>query len=518
MKEMSDARHLIAGALLPGFEGHDLPEWLSRRLREGLGGVCLFSTNIGTPDQVRKLASAIREANPNAVIAIDEEGGDVTRLHHATGSPFPGNGILGRIDDLRLTRDIAARVGTELRDTGCTVTFAPDVDTNSNPDNPVIGTRSFGSDAVSVASHSDAWVRGVQSLGIAGCAKHFPGHGDTAQDSHLALPVIERSLEQLRERELLPFRAAIEAGVQTVMTSHILLPLIDPDNPATFSPTILQNVLRDELGFTGVIVTDALDMAGASAVTGIPEAAVRALAAGCDLLCIGTANNDQQIGQILDHVEDALARGRLTAELLMLAAQRRAELEVWGREARARSAVQPFSDLEPADSQCQPGEDLIARAEASFSVIDSSSSFWNSDSGDGATHLVVLEPEPNVAVGRLPWGPLAAMKEANAGGQDPWPGAQTHVVYRGQETVPAMKAEDFVIIVGQNNHRYRSSREFIDTLRKAHTNTLVVDMGWPSPDRAYADIATFGASRLAGDAVIAMLTRRMPAPSLRVAS
>src|SRR5439155_201981 len=143
-------------------------------------------------------------------------------------------------------------------------------------------------DAELVARHSRAWVHGLQSTGVAACAKHFPGHGDTAVDSHLGLPVVEHDLDVLRERELLPFVAAIEAGGAAVMTSHIVLSQLDPGVPATMSRRILTGLLREELGFEGVVVTDALDMAGASATIGIPEAAVRSLAAGADLLCLGS--------------------------------------------------------------------------------------------------------------------------------------------------------------------------------------------------------------------------------------
>ena len=224
--------------------------------------------------QVRALTDAIRAANPLALIAIDEEGGDVTRLYYATGSPYPGNALLGRIDDLDLTAEVARSVALELRAVGVNLNFAPDADINSNPDNPVIGVRSFGADPELVSAHTAAWVAAHEAEGVAVSAKHFPGHGDTAQDSHLALPVVDLPLEELRERELRPFLAAIQAGARTIMSSHVLLPQLDPDRPATFSRAILDGVLRGELGFEGVIVSDALDMVGASGEIGIPAAAV----------------------------------------------------------------------------------------------------------------------------------------------------------------------------------------------------------------------------------------------------
>src|SRR5437763_998044 len=190
---MSDeeVRRDAAAVLLPGFVGSALPEWVARRIADGMAGVCLFGENIGTPDELRALTAGIRAARADAVIAIDEEGGDVTRLHVRDGSPEPGNAVLGRLDDLALTESSARRIGLALADAGCTLDFAPSADVNVNPDNPVIGTRSFGTDAAAAARHTAAWIRGLQSTGIAACAKHFPGHGDTAVDSHLGLPVVD---------------------------------------------------------------------------------------------------------------------------------------------------------------------------------------------------------------------------------------------------------------------------------------------------------------------------------------
>ena len=257
---------MLTTTLLPGFAGTILPRWLKVRLRAGLGGVCLFAPNIRSAEQLRSLTDAIYAENPRAIIAVDEEGGDVTRLFAATGSPSPGNAVLGRIDRPEVTRNEAAQIGWQLRRVGCNVNLAPSVDINSCADNPVIGSRSFGDSAAVVARHGAAWVSGLQSTGVAATAKHFPGHGDTAQDSHVSRPEVDRSLAQLWERELVPFVAAIEAGTRVVMTSHIVLPQIDADNPATMSRAIVGDLLRRELGFAGLVVSDALDMAGAQAV------------------------------------------------------------------------------------------------------------------------------------------------------------------------------------------------------------------------------------------------------------
>jgi beta-N-acetylhexosaminidase len=456
-----------SGVLLPGFTGTTLPAWVADRLRGGLAGVCLFGDNIESMPQLQKLTRAILDANPHAVIAIDEEGGDVTRLFYDVGSPYPGNAILGRIEDPAYTTRVAVSVGQQLRQAGCTMTFAPDVDVNSNSDNPVIGVRSFGADPELVARHAAAWVRGIQSTGIDASAKHFPGHGDTAQDSHLALPVVDVPLDGLRVRELVPFRAAVEAGVASIMTSHILLPQLDAEFPATLSSRILQGLLRDELGFDGLIVSDALDMAGASGAIGIPEAAVRAIAAGCDLLCIGTDNSDVQLTEIEDAIRHAVDDGRLAPSRLADAVDRTRTLAV---EASARRSTVP------ATATPIPVFPLALTATA-FDV--------KPGLAIAADRIhIVLEIAANVAVGVAPWAAWADQRISERG---------------PLETVPP---ETQLVLIGRDNHRHAWVRDLIDEARRAHPSVIVVDMGWPGDDREYADVATFGASAHVGEALL----------------
>ncbi len=463
----------VLPTLLPGFAGTTLPGWLAARLRAGLGGVCLFASNIESLDQLRNLTDAIYAENARALVALDEEGGDVTRLYARQGAPSPGNAVLGRLDDLDTTADAARQIGDLLRQTGVNVDFAPSVDINSNPDNPVIGVRSFGDTADGVARHGAAWIRGLQSTGMAATAKHFPGHGDTALDSHLALPVVDRSLPELRERELVPFVAAIEAGVRMVMTSHILLPQLDPDQPATMSRAILGDLLRTELGFDGVIVSDALDMAGAHTRGGLGETAVRALAAGCDLLCLGTNNTDADLSAIEHAVHtEALPSERMadaTDRVLSLAAMR-PELV----EGPSTSSGHMFA------------EDQLVQA---FDV-QPSAEHWRTTRPDPVT-VVRLQARPNSAAGPTPWGPPPTPSEIVVTADRPLP------------PTPTLGAA--VLVVGQDIHRHAFAREAVDRLRAEHASVLVVDMGWPSPDRHYADVATFGASALMGRALLQFL-------------
>lgn len=470
--------------LMPGFEGTTLPEWLGALLREGLAGVCLFATNVESPEQLRMLTSAIYAANPHAVVTIDEEGGDVTRLYQAAGSPFPGNGILGRPDDESLTAAVGEQVGRELADVGVGMTLAPDADVNSTALNPIIGARSFGADPAAAARHTAAWVHAVESTGVASCAKHFPGHGSTVQDSHLALPRIDVDAETLWARDLPPFAAAIQAGTQAIMSSHIVVSALDPEFPATFSRPILRDLLRDRMGFRGVVVSDALDMAGASAVRGIPAAAVAALHGGCDLLCIGTANTDTQMRAIAAAIANAVEAGEIDGAEARAAADRVVDLGT--RLARARSAARTPVVVELG---VVPGvtAEVVARA------FDVSAHARNTIARNHPISLIRLETAPSIAVGASPWGPFAV------------PGVEAVVTvtpHTDPESVAdAVPAGSLAIVIGRDNHRHAVARPVVDALLARH-DVVVVDMGWPDPDAGLADIATYGASRLAGQALL----------------
>ncbi|MFB2585672.1 glycoside hydrolase family 3 protein [Herbiconiux liukaitaii] len=478
------SRRAVLGTLLPGFVGTTLPDWVERMLRDGLAGVCLFGENVVSTGQLRELTSAILAANPAAVIAIDEEGGDVTRVHHRHGSPFPGNALLGRTDDVDATRAVAVAVGLELRAVGVNLDFAPDADINSNPRNPVIGVRSFGAEAALVARHTAAWTDGLQSTGVAASLKHFPGHGDTAQDSHLALPSIDVGADELRARELAPFAAGVRAGALTVMTSHILVPSIDAEAPATFSPAILQGLLRGELGFTGVIVSDALDMAGASAETGIPTAAVRALAAGCDLLCIGTKNTEAQLEEIVARVESAPGLDRARVE------------EAFGR---VQALVRSLTGSQPGMGRTSVEPPAVDRLVAAFAVAPTAADTLR----DEGWVAVRVDTEANIAVGDVPWGPFRSWEESGSGlpviavDEDGW-AARIDDIPEGA----------YVLVVGKDNERRPWVRSLIDTLRGRHSRVVAVDMGWPGGDSSYAEVATFGASSLVGEALAGLLSAR----------
>jgi len=486
----------VLAALLPGFAGTVLPIWLRERLRAGLAGVCLYAQNITSAGQLGGLTEAIIAENPNAIIAVDEEGGDVTRLFAATGAPFPGNAVLGRLDDLDTTRATAAAIGWSLRLAGCTVNFAPCVDVNSRADNPVIGVRSFSNDADRVARHGRAWVAGLQSTGVAATAKHFPGHGDTARDSHVSLPAVDRSLDGLRRRELVPFAAAIEAGCRVIMTAHIMVPLLDRNHPATMSSTVLHQLLRGELGFSGVTVSDALDMAGASGSLGMAGAAINALRSGCDLLCLGTENTDAQLAEIEHAVSSAVAEGTIAVNRVREGTERVRGLAEDLKAARQAAGPPP---------RFTPG---FPKAEAELiNTLDlqPGASDWRARAS-GRYTVMRLEADANIAVGTTPWGPFAAAAaDPTASPVAAFAAQRAYVMSPERWALPPFQPDQPVLVVGRDIHQHAFAREVVDRLRSQHVDVLVIDMGWPSADRRYADVATFGASRLMGQVLLKWL-------------
>ncbi len=320
---------LAEAILIPPFPGGQEPEWVRAALGAGLGGVTLFGPNVQDRQQLARLTASLRSAAIEPIIAIDEEGGDVTRISHQTGSDYPGNAALGAIDDIDLTRSVYAALGADLAALGINLDLAPAVDVNTAADNPVIGTRSFGADPALVARHGAAAIAGLQSAGVAACAKHFPGHGSTTLDSHLVLATVDAPLSVLRARDLPPFEAAIAAGVRAIMPSHLRVPELTGDLPASLSRRAQTDLLRGELGFTGVIVSDGLEMRAVSEPYGIPEAAVLAVIAGTDLLCLGRDQDQQSFLAVKAALVEAVRSGRLPGERLEEAAARVAELREW---------------------------------------------------------------------------------------------------------------------------------------------------------------------------------------------
>jgi beta-N-acetylhexosaminidase len=486
--------------LQPGFVGTAPPAWVCRRLAAGLGGVALFSRNIIDGAQVSALTAALRAENPDVIVAIDEEAGDVTRLESRTGSMRPGNLALGAVDDPALTEAVAAELGQELAASGITLNYAPDADINSNADNPVIGVRSFGSDVDLVARHTGAWVRGLQSTGVAACAKHFPGHGNTSVDSHHATPVIEATRDELFACELAPFRAAIEAGVQAIMSAHLLVPAIDPDAPATLSRPLLLDVLRGDLRFDGLIVTDGIEMGAVSRPYGLTGATVRALAAGADAICVGGEHADEETAVALrDAVSDAVAAGTLPEERLVDAAERVRRLAGWTAARR------------PAGRHARNGHDrslgLAAARRAVQISVDGAAAFLPLAS---SPHVVEFVPASNIAVGPdTPWGlaePLGGLLPGTTAVRvcaDDIPDGDS----LGKRALEPATGRPLVLVV-RDAHRHAWMARALRTLLAARPDAVVVEMGVPAVRAGRVYLATYGASRANAQAAAEVLVGR----------
>jgi beta-N-acetylhexosaminidase len=349
---------LADAVLIPPFPGPRAPNWIAAALADGLAGVTLFGPNVTDRAQLAALTRQLRAAVAEPVIAIDEEGGDVTRISHQAGSDYPGNAALGAVDDVALTGAVYAALGTDLRELGINLDLAPAIDVNTAAGNPVIGTRAFGADTSLVSRHAAAAVAGLQSAGVAACAKHFPGHGSTRADSHHVIATVEGSLSVVLARDLPPFEAAIAAGVRAIMPSHLRVPELTGDLPASLSAAALTSLLRGDLGFTGVIVSDGLEMRAVSEPYGIAEAAVLAVMAGTDLLCLGRDIDRPTFLAVRAALVAAAQSGRLPAGRLEEAAARVAELRAW-----TAGAIQAASPAEgrPANARAAP---TSARARA----------------------------------------------------------------------------------------------------------------------------------------------------------
>ncbi|GIH04611.1 beta-N-acetylhexosaminidase [Rhizocola hellebori] len=471
-------RRLALRTLLAAFPGHTAPEWSTDLVEQGLAGYTIFGYNIADPAQVTALSAALRTARPNVLLAIDEEGGDVTRLAHRTGSPYPGNAALGAIGDLDLTRRVYHSIGVELARAGLNLNLAPTVDVNTATDNPVIGTRSFGADPMKVAAHAAAAVVGLQQAGVAACAKHFPGHGATVADSHLELPTVDVSAQVLRERELPPFAAVVAADAKAIMTAHIRVPALTGDDPATFSRAILVDLLRGEFGFTGAVVTDALEMKGASvAAGGIGPAAIRALQAGSDLLCVGADVDLALVEQLAATIAAAISSGELSLARVEEAAARCDALANWTMGA----------------TQQEPAPRLGYEAARRAIIVEGSLA------GFEKPFVVQLRASHTIAEGVVPWGLSPHLN-----------GTPQLAVAADQTSAEALIDAAHgrpIVLVGRHTHRNPAARTLVEQLAAAHP-VAVVEMGWPAswrPHGAKAFVTTYGASHANGRAAAELL-------------
>ncbi len=488
----TELRRVALGTLFPGFEGTSAPGWLLDLLDEGLAGVVLFERNVDPDDpdaSVAALTSQLRQVRADVVVAVDEEGGDVTRLDAERGSSLPGAAALGVVDDRQLTGHVAAWLGARLHAAGVSLNLAPVADVDADPRNPIIGIRSFGSRPDAVAGHVAAFVAGQQRSRVAATVKHFPGHGATVEDSHYTVPVVTASPEQMRRRELVPFRAAIAAGVQVVMTAHVQYPRLD-DGPATLSRRILTDLLRGKLGFEGVVMTDGLDMNAISQTVGHAEGAVGALLAGADAICVGGESTDAAtVERLVSAITGAVRSGRLPVSRLLDATHRVGRLAAW--------VAGPPLDQNLAE----PGVEAARRAIQVAGDVRLS----------GPPLVLELHDEPTIASGEVPWAigaPLA----------DRLPG--TVVVslapHAADPRAALTRYADRPVVLAARGLRRRAwQRDVVRMVREQRPDVVVVDHGLSGERSTLGPrhLLTFSGSRVSAEVAADMLSGRAPLPA-----
>ncbi|WP_107441254.1 glycoside hydrolase family 3 N-terminal domain-containing protein [Streptomyces jeddahensis] len=420
----TDLDEAVHRCLVAGFDGTmTVPDTLKRLIDRGLGGVILFTRNVRDAEQVRRLTDTLRAFRPDVLVAIDNEGGGIGHLVGAGAPEVPGSWALGVVDDTRLTARCADALAGHLASLGITASYAPVADLQHQPRNPIVRTRSFGADPDLVSRHLRAWITATEARGIASCAKHFPGHGGTVTDSHHETAVDPRPYDEL---DLGPFRAAVAAGVPMLMSAHVVFPALDPDRPATLSPRILSGLLRDELGFDGVLVSDALEMKAIADRYGEAAGARLALAAGADQVIVAVPD----LGTTLacrDAVCEALGSGALPAE----------------RVARAAARVRRLAERYATPAAAVADWDGAAGLEAARLAV-------RSRPGPGpvrGAHVVDLFPPPHPA---LNWGGEDLLTELGAvdptatgttvAGQPDDPAALAAAVLRRAKGVPLVVA------------------------------------------------------------------------------
>lgn len=304
----------IGQMIVAGFNGTDVNEELINLVNTNkVGGVILFKRNIETSEQLKKLNNNIDGLNKEIplFISVDEEGGRVNRLPSDMEN-FPSAREVGLKNDKDYAYNNGKSIGESLKVTGFNMNYAPVLDIFSNPKNTVIGDRAFGSDVETVSTMGIATMKGIEEEGIISVIKHFPGHGDTSVDSHYGLPIVYKTLEELENFELIPFKKAIKEGCKAIMVSHILLDKIDKQNPSSMSETVVTDILREQLGFDGVVITDDMEMGAITENFTIEDACVQSIIAGCDIVLIGSGN--ESIYNTIQAIKDSILNGKITEE------------------------------------------------------------------------------------------------------------------------------------------------------------------------------------------------------------
>ena len=459
----------ILSHLSPGFGGTRIPDWMKSWLEKGLGGVTLFSSNCPSIEETANLIAELRRYTPHVIISIDEEGGDVTRLFVREGSPFPTPAMLGRSDDLELTMNSYMELGKILKQVGIDLNLAPVADVSVNQLNPIVGVRSFGSNFELVTRHLKVAVEGLRRAGIASSIKHFPGHGGVLEDSHHDLPQLEGDLKEIESTHLKPFLTAIEAGVDSIMMGHIVTPALDKEFPASLSKKIITSYLKQKLGFTGIVMTDALDMGAIGGPKKIALSALQAVRAGADLLCFsGLSDQSSFIESSFTLINDAVNNGDMSAEAIISNAER---LQSWRPpKPQGSSAPQPLPLSKIADG-FEINGDMVLRGE---DVV-----------------LVELSADPTIAAGFVSWGMRRALIRIGK-----------KVKLESSNAVSHIEPNAQVVVAFRDAYRDQRILNILHRIEKQFPNSIFIDMGWPTREFQPSNmIRTFGSSEIAAEAV-----------------
>lgn len=485
---MSALERLAGSLLCVGFAGETATQSEIETLRSlGPGGLVLFSRNVSTPTRTRELVDALRLALGEIVVAVDQEGGRVARFRREFPALPPAMAVAAS-GDPATAELLAAGLGGELRRAGVDLNFAPVADLALDPRNTVIGTRAYSDDPARAATFVAATVRGLQRGGIAATLKHFPGHGATAIDSHLALPVLDVGAETLRAREFIPFAAGIVAGARAVMIGHLAIPALDAELPASLSPRLIAPTLRKELGFAGAVITDCLQMDAIARDPGTARAAVLALAAGADFL---TISHDLGVARAArDAIVAALESGELKRPALEVSAKRVAALR--GNRAVADDAVDVRALAEQvarAAITLVRGEPQLSR-ERPINVVSFEGSAADGIAPESAgalsLHLALRRRHFQAESLRVALSPSAEMLE--------------HLV-----ALVAAQRDRSLVIVMRRAHLHAAQADAIDALLRLCPGALLVSalepFDVPRFPRAESVVCTYGDDELMIDAL-----------------
>ena len=465
MKNFSGKHRLALGVLSIGFGGPRVPVWLKPYLENGLGGITLFGSNTPDLEATANLVEEIRRYNPLIVISIDEEGGDVTRIYARTGSEQPTAAQLGRIDDADYTMASYYNLGLVLNSLDIDLTFAPVADICINSNNPIVGIRSFGDRADLVSRHVAAAVRGLQAAGTSASLKHFPGHGAVLEDSHHNLPRIRSSFADLEAVDLAPFLSGLKAGARSVMVGHLIVDSLDCEHAASQSARVMQDFLRKDLGYEGVIITDALDMGALGGPANIPHSAVAAIRAGADFLCLsGLPDQSSFVAGSMQRIVAAIEQGQIDESHLVASASRISKL----RSSRKNPDINNHLDVN--------------------TLVKGFEVFGNPKLSKKSITYRQLSGEPTAAAGHIKWGMKDALESAMV----------------NVNVTNSCNAIDILVF----RDAWRDPVMFSEVVHLAAINPdcIFIDMGWPTTEFTSTNLVrTYGVGNLTSHAILSLL-------------